>query len=824
MSAMGAVWLRLRAELRGQWRTVLALAVLLGLIGGIALTAAAGARRTDTAYPRFLHRSDAADLLVTPTRSGFHGYFRAIARLPEVSSADAAMFLQMSLPVRGASPFSGMVAEASPFGGEGVAINRVKVAAGRIFDPADPRVVMINQRLADRAHVRPGGILRLIGYPQRGPSPDVAHAVHLAFRVSAIVTFADEIVPATGELGEPRVLLSPAFARTQRAHSFNPAGGGGYVMLRPGADTAAFTRQAAALAGRYNVGNVQVVHLATAYAATQRAIRPEAAALAIFAALVGLIGLAIIGQLLSRQLVLDAAEFPVLRALGMGRSRLAALSLARVAIVTTAGAAVAVGVAIAASPLMPIGPARFAEPSPGVEVNLGILGAGFVLVAAAPLLVVAPTAVRTAARPRGVPGPTVPAAPGHPSRLRPALGLAGSVPGSLGARMAFEPGHGRTAMPVRSGLVGVAVAVAAVVAAMVFGASFLGLVGTPHLYGQNWAQQLDLQVGSVPVTMGSKVLAKIKGLTGYAGGDYGQVSIAAHGSRGTAVPAIGLDQLRGTGFLTLLAGQAPAGPGQIALGPRTLRELGLHVGQRVEVGVTGRRPPVRMRVVGSAVFADFSVGGGSATDLGTGAVVPASLLSQPNPPFCGPPKTCYNFFLLRYRPGTDLGAEAAQVKRAITRAGCPPGLCLVTTDQRPSDIQNYTGVRDTPLILGAVLALLAVGTLAHVLLTGVRRRRRDLALLKTLGLLRSQLLRVVSWQATALAAAALVVGLPLGLLAGRWAWQLFAGSAGVADQADIPLPLVLSAIPVTLILANLIAAGPGWAAARIRPALILRSE
>jgi hypothetical protein len=28
---------------------------------------------------------------------------------------------------------------------------------------------------------------------------------------------------------------------------------------------------------------------------------------------------------------------------------------------------------------------------------------------------------------------------------------------------------------------------------------------------------------------------------------------------------------------------------------------------------------------------------------------------------------------------------------------------------------------------GAVLALLAVGTLAHVLLTGVRRRRRDLA-------------------------------------------------------------------------------------------------
>ena len=119
----------------------------------------------------------------------------------------------------------------------------------------------------------------------------------------------------------------------------------------------------------------------------------------------------------------------------------------------------------------------------------------------------------------------------------------------------------------------------------------------------------------------------------------------------------------------------------------------------------------------------------------------------------------------------------------------------MTTDQRPSDIQNYTGLRDTPLILGAVLALLAVGTLAHVLLTGVRRRRRDLAVLKTLGLLRSQLLRVVSWQASALAATALLVGLPVGLLAGRRAWALFAGSVGVAGTAEVPLPIVLARHP-----------------------------
>jgi ABC-type antimicrobial peptide transport system permease subunit len=818
MSAMGAVWLRLRAELRHQWRAWLALAVLLGVIGGIALTAAAGARRTDTAYPRFLRASHAAQLAVFPALSGFGGYFRAVARLPEVSSAASTAFLQMSLPGPGASPFSGLTAEASPVGDDGVSLDRVKVLAGRLFDPADPHAVMISQSLADRERLRPGGTLHLIGYPQRGPNADVKHAVRLAFRVSAVVAFTDQIAAAS----YPRLLLSPAFARTGQAMSFNPAGGALYLVLRPHADAAAFTRQAMALSARYRVGNSQVAHLATTYAAAQRSIRPEAAALAIFAGLAGLIALAIIGQLLSRQLVLDSAEFPVLRALGMPRSRLAELSLARVAAVTIAGAVIAVGIAVAASPLMPIGPARSAEPSPGVEVNLAILGAGFVLIAAAPLLVVLPAALRAAGRGRGAPGPAEPAGPARTSRLSLALGLTGSVPGNLGVRMAFEPGHGRTAVPVRSALVGTTVAVAAVAAAMVFGTSFLALVGTPHLYGQNWPQELNLQAGAVPGAIGEKVLAQVKGLSEYAGGNYGEVSVAPPASSGTVVPAIGLDQLHGRGFLTLLAGRAPAGPREIALGPRTLRTLGLHVGQRVKVDVNGRA--AQMRIVGSAIFAAFHVGGNTPTDLGTGAVVAASVLSQPSPPGCPGRTTCYSFFLLRYRPGTDLRAAATEVNRAATRAGCPPGLCLVSSDQRPNDIQNYTGVRDTPLVLGAVLALLAVGTLAHVLLTGVRRRRRDLAVLKTLGLLRSQLLRVVSWQAVALAAAALLVGLPLGLLAGRWAWLLFADSAGVGSQADVPVLLVLLVIPVTLVLAVLLAIVPGWTAARIRPALILRSE
>ena len=820
---MRPAWLILRADLRRRWRPMLAMAVLTGLVGGVVLVAAAGARRTDTAFPRFLSRSHAADLLVSPARSGFGGYFRAVAGLPQVASADTVAFLQMSLPGPGASPFSGLVAEASLSGGEGVAINRVKVLSGRLFNPADPHAVMISPVLAAREHLRPGGTLHLIGYPQRQGRGGIRHVVRLAFQVSAIVVTDDEIVPATHELAYPRVLLSPAFSRTRLARSFNPAGGASYVVLRPGAAAAAFTSRAVALAAPYRVGAVQVVHLATERAAAQRAIQPEAVALAIFAALAGLIALAVIGQLLDRQLVLDSAEFPILRALGMGRSRLVLLSLARVALVTTAGAVAAVAVAVAASPLMPIGPARFAEPAPGIDVNLPVLGAGFLVIAAVPLLVLIPGAVRAAARAPGAPGQGQPASPARLSRLSAALGLAGSVPGSLGVRMAFEAGRGRSAVPVRSALAGTTLAVAAVVGAVVFGASFLGLVGTPHSYGQNWAQQLDLQVGSIPASTGSRVLAGISGLSGYAGGNYGQVSVAAPGSgSAAAVPAIGIDQLHGSRFLTLLSGRAPAGPGQITLGPRTLRMLGLHVGQRVRVSANNGTS--MMRIVGSAVFAAFTVGGGSATDLGTGAAVSASVLSQPNPPVCTGRATCYNFFLLRYKPGTDLPAAAGHLKAAVTRAGCPQGLCLVTSDQRPSDIEHFTGVRDTPLVLGALLGVLAVGTLSHALLAGVRRRYRDLALLKALGLVRSQLLRVVCWQATALAGAALLAGVPLGVLAGRWAWAVFAWSAGVAGQANVPVPLVLAAIPATVLLANLIAAGPGWTAARIPAGTALRSE
>jgi ABC-type antimicrobial peptide transport system permease subunit len=830
MLVMTTVWLALRADVRRRWPALLSLALLLGLIGGVVLTAAAGARRTDTAYPRLLTWANASQVDIVPENTGFTGYYRALDRLPHVAAMTTVSIYNVVLSPRNPGLVNLM---SSPDGAMGVSVDRVKILAGRLYDPRAPGQAMVDQRLASTEHLTPGSTLRLYGVPS-APSgvPEYNKAVTLTFRVTGIVVFDDEIVPTGSNNTLPTALVSSPFTATTAAANLS-AGDEAAVRLQPGASQTAFTSAAETLARRYaGTGrNIITLPLSDQVNATERAIRPEAVALAVFAGLTGLIALAVIGQLLSRQLALDAAEFPVLRALGVNRATLVTLSLARLGIVTVTGAAVAVAIAIAASPLMPIGPARLAEPHPGVEVNLAILGAGFAAIALLPLAGLPPPAWRAARQAQGPLGMAEPTPrQSRPSRLAAALTHAGSVTGGAGVAMAFEPGHGRTAVPVRSALAGSVIAVAALAAAAVFGASLIGLVSTQHDYGQNWVQEVDFNFGTASPTQGTQMAHAITAIDGYAAGNYGQLTID-----GKIVPAIGLDQVRGGGYLTLLAGRAPTAPDEIAVGAQTLRAIGARLGQTVTVTVnqdiTGPGPARRMRVVGVAVLPAFSRGSFTPTGLGTGAALPAIALSAgtregtTDSP-CRPGGLCYNFFLLRYKPGTDLAAEAAMITKVLTSNGCPVGSCIVpaVADQRPGDIKNYASIRDTPLALAVVLAVLAVGTLAHVLLTGVRRRRRDLALLKTLGFTRRQVLGTVAWEASALAAVALLVGLPLGVVAGHWAWAVFASAAGVSTAATVPLATVLLAIPATLLAANVIAAAPGWEAARLRPALVLRTE
>ncbi len=555
-------------------------------------------------------------------------------------------------------------------------------------------------------------------------------------------------------------------------------------------------------------------------AKVEQAIQPQADALALFAALAALAAVVVAGQLLSRQLLAGAAEYPGLSALGMDRGQLFVLGLARAGLVTAAGAVIAAAAAVAASPLMPIGPARLAEPDPGVQVNVAVLGLGLLVVALVPLLVVAPVAWHTAgtARARGDPQPDR----GASSRLAAALTWLGGVPSAaIGIRMAVEPGRGRGAVPVRSALAGTALAVAAVVAAAVFGASLTQLVDTPRLYGQDWDLGLSAGYGAVPVAGSGSLLAATPGAA-YAGANFGPVTVD-----GQPVAAVGIQPLRGQVFLTLLAGRAPARRDEIVLGSRTLRQLGKRLGDVVAVQAAPGARPIPMRIVGDAIFPAFGVGILTPTGLGDGAAVYAPLLPADNLGGCARPGACYDFYLIRFRPGTPAAAEAAVGRRFVTlltAGGCPAGTCQALTAAQPAAISNYSRVRATPLVLGALLALLAVALVAQALLITARRRRRDFAIVKALGFLRRQVAAAVAWQASTLAAAALAVGLPLGVAGGRWAWAWFASSVGAAPGAAVPVTAVALAIPVTLLLANLVAAVPGAAAARTRPAVTLRTE
>ena len=122
------------------------------------------------------------------------------------------------------------------------------------------------------------------------------------------------------------------------------------------------------------------------------------------------------------------------------------------------------------------------------------------------------------------------------------------------------------------------------------------------------------------------------------------------------------------------------------------------------------------------------------------------------------------------------------------------------------------------------MSIVAVATLVHALVTTVHRRRRDLAVLRALGLTRRQVLATVGWQAVVIVAAAAIVAVPLGVAAGRWGWILFADELEVISQPVVPVLALLAAALVAIVLGEAVALAAGrWSAGR-SAAATLRAE
>jgi predicted lysophospholipase L1 biosynthesis ABC-type transport system permease subunit len=172
------------------------------------------------------------------------------------------------------------------------------------------------------------------------------------------------------------------------------------------------------------------------------------------------------------------------------------------------------------------------------------------------------------------------------------------------------------------------------------------------------------------------------------------------------------------------------------------------------------------------------------------------------------------FVHLRARAGAPRDASLAAFERHFDWPG----------PSRPSSIGDFGGVQGLPGLAALLVAAAAAGALAHALVTSVRHRRRELAILKTLGFVRGQVLAAVVWQSTIIVAIALLVGLPVGIAVGRFAWNVFAEDLGVLPESVVPIPATLVIVPAALVLANAIAAVPGLMAARTQPAVALRAE
>ena len=478
--------------------------------------------------------------------------------------------------------------------------------------------------------------------------------------------------------------------------------------------------------------------------------------------------------------------------------------------------------AVAVSPLAPVGAVREFDPARGVAGgSAGARGRGCLL-AAALLAVLAVLAWRSV-RPRG----GIPAA--RASSAAAAAAAAGlPVSAVVGTREALERGAGRRPVPVLATLAGSVVAVMAVTMAVVFGASLTGLVANPARYGWNWTLLMDSQGGyeSWPAKQMDRLVSGQPGVTGWSTFAFTQIPID-----GQSLPVLGLTRHLGSVEPPTTSGHPIAGPGQIELGVATLRQLGKRIGNKVTVG--SGRDRRTLTIVGTVTLPSIGLTLTDHVSLGRGAMLADSTLlaaqglspdlpaQQSNAPVSVP--AFPSAVAIDLAPGASGKALVARISRRRSRRD--PGRDLPAASQdriRGAAIVDAAQMGSQPLTLALAVAAGAVLSLALALLR--RPPRRELALLKTLGLTRRQVMAAVAWQASVILVVAALIGVPLGAAAGHWAWAAFATSLGAVPVTVVPVPALLAGIVVLLVAGNLLAAGPGAVAARTPPAAVLRAE
>ena len=257
-------------------------------------------------------------------------------------------------------------------------------------------------------------------------------------------------------------------------------------------------------------------------------------------------------------------------------------------------------------------------------------------------------------------------------------------------------------------------------------------------------------------------------------------------------------------------GRAPAAPGEVALGAKTLAEVGVDVGDTVELSLTAGGPALPGRVVGEVVLAspfffDFAPGAGAATVAST-------------------------YVALGVKEDSVTGivlVDYDQLDKPLGTFDAVEQALGTVASFETADRQGVTGlarVRLVPILLLTGLHLLVLAAVAHVLLVSVSSHRRDVAILRVLGFTARQSWTSVTTEAVLVTLAACAIGVPLGVLIARVAWGPIAASLIVVPRPMTPVFLLASMCMTLLAVALIASLVPAARAVRSRPAVILRTE
>lgn len=787
--SVSALWLWVRSVTRQQLLSTVLLAVLAGAVGGLVAVALDANERAASSLDRFLDYNRSYDLVVfscppdvAPNDLTFEELMGSCLS-PSAAAATLALLVPMpeveQAAVGTSAAVLGTLDPEAPNGWGYASLmsitatpdvpwvdGRPIVVRGRLADVAAPDEVVIDEAYANITGAEVGDVLRLASWGSADLDAGANGLVEPTtpesrVRVVGVVRYPPslQLVRAVdlSRGGTDGSLSVGAEWATQHGAEFGNYGWGVAVRLRAGAGSVEEFQVvlSAAFSDRFvDTFPIQDRDLTP----TRTTIDMERRGVSVLAAIVAVAGAAFVGIALARQMRRDSAAAAVLASMGVTRSELALAGALRGAPIALLSGVTTVLVALALSPLSPVGKAREAEVHLGVHLA-PLLTALVALTVMTAIVLLCALAQRGSARPR---------------TLRPARS------GSLGGRLRQRGPSTRAASAIARGRPSIATG-GVVVVAVALGVGAGGVMRSldhtldePALYGAWWHLVVGnySQQGMVDAT--AQQLRANPLVRSAAGALSDTESFTVNG---TAQPLLAFDVYKGTSSPTIVDGRAPADLDEMALGSSTMRELGLQIGDVAvfaasELGF-GDLEPRQLTVVGEVVLMDPAQW---EKPVDRGVLVDARLIA-------GEAAGVAQSIVVEIDPAADRRQAVDEIVAEF------PAAVFGTTP--PNNLDNLDRIRWLPGLIAAIVGLLALAASTQALVTMLQRNRRLLAMLSALGMTRSQVVRVGALAGWMPVAAATAVGVPIGLIVGDTGWRTLADGAGIVAEPVTPWLAVL---------------------------------